>query len=399
MIETLSTYLPPWGSQAHRLIGLDEDAVTLAVAAGLGALRHVDPSSVERLVLVSRNLPLLEGGNGAALLAGCGLPATVAVVEQVGGAPAALEAVASAAAGTLVIGADADPPGREGAGAGAAYLGQAGASLTRGSRVQRSLPVMARDAFGGVADYGDPRLARERGVRVSLHRAGLDAPADAVAGVRGRDLAGLGADDAEALPTTGASSPFFALASLAQRSAGGHIVAVEQASFAAADLATGAIVVARDEPAARALPARHMTGGAEIAISLAAYERAFEAKLRLEAARCRRCGTRSYPPRLRCTSCGSEEPTDAVALPREAEVYTCTTVHTPVPGLATPYSLVLVELGDSGVRVLVHLTDAQPGAAQIGQRGRLVFRRVALRSGVPDYGYGFAPSHQVEVAA
>jgi hypothetical protein len=54
---------------------------------------------------------------------------------------------------------------------------------------------VARDAFGRVADHGEPRLARERGVRVSLDRTGLDAPADAVAGVRGRDLAGLGADD------------------------------------------------------------------------------------------------------------------------------------------------------------------------------------------------------------
>jgi hypothetical protein len=109
------------------------------------------------------------------------------------------------------------------------------------------------------------------------------------------------------LPTTGSSSPFFALASLAQRGAGGRIVAVEQTCVVAAELGTGASVAVRDEPVARALAERHMTGGAEIAISLAAYERAFDAKLRLEAAPCRRCGTRSYPRRLRGTDCGSED--------------------------------------------------------------------------------------------
>ena len=32
-------------------------------------------------------------------------------------------------------------------------------------------------------------------------------------------------------------------------------------------------------------------------------------------------------------------------------------------------------------------------------RGTLVFRRVAVRSGVPDYGYAFLPSVRAEVAA
>jgi len=43
------------------------------------------------------------------------------------------------------------------------------------------------------------------------------------------------------------------------------------------------------------------------------------------------------------------------------------------------------------VRVLVQLTGAPAGSVAIGDRGRLVFRLVAMRSGVPDYGYGFLP--------
>ena len=106
MIHSIGTYLPRWrGASTARVAGDDEDVVTMAVSAGLGALAGstVDVTSV---VLVSRDLPLLEGGNGPALLAGLGLDARTGVREQLGGAPAALEAIADATPGTLVIAAD-----------------------------------------------------------------------------------------------------------------------------------------------------------------------------------------------------------------------------------------------------------------------------------------------------
>jgi uncharacterized OB-fold protein len=98
------------------------------------------------------------------------------------------------------------------------------------------------------------------------------------------------------------------------------------------------------------------------------------------------------PARFRCLGCGSEEPIDTVPLPRDAVIYTATTIHVPVPGLVTPYTLVLVELGDTGVRLLVRLTDAEAGSVAIGDAGSMQFRLVALRSGVPDYGYAFRPA-------
>jgi uncharacterized OB-fold protein len=98
-------------------------------------------------------------------------------------------------------------------------------------------------------------------------------------------------------------------------------------------------------------------------------------------------------------TCGSEGSTEPFVLSRDAEVYSAVTVHVPVPGLTTPYTVLLADLGDTGVRVLVQLTGAPAGAVAIGDRGRLVFRRVAMRSGVPDYGYGFLPTARVEVAA
>jgi len=132
---------------------------------------------------------------------------------------------------------------------------------------------------------------------------------------------------------------------------------------------------------------------------MAAYERAFDAKLRLEAARCVTCGTLAYPERYRCLGCGSEADREWVALPRDAVIYTLATIHIPVPGLATPYTVVIADLGDSGVRLVAQLTGAPPGSVSIGDRGRMVLRRVALRSGVPDYGYAFLPAVRKEVAA
>lgn len=394
-IESVGTYLPRWGTDAARVPGDDEDVVTMAVAAGLQALAGADASTVETVVLVSRDLPLLEGGNGAALLAGLGLPATIEVREQLGGAPAALEAVADAAPGVLVIGADVNG----GAGAAAVRCGTSGVELGLVGRVNRSLPVATRDATGAVTDYADPRLARERGVRLSLDRIGLGTKVAAVAGLARREAASLTEGDPPAVVTSGASAALLALAAVAEHRDGGKILAVEQATVVVAELGSGPVVVQRDEPAPVPKPTTRRGADAEIAISLAAYDRAFDAKLRLEADRCTTCGTLAYPRRFRCLGCGSEAPTETVPLPRDAEIYTLATIHVPVPGLATPYTVVLAELGDSGVRLLVRLTGAAPGSVAIGDRGQLVFRRVEVRTGVPDYGYAFLPSARQEVAA
>ena len=74
-IAAIGTYLPPWGSAAARVAGRDEDALTMAVQAGRAAL-GAGGAGVDHVVFVTRDLPLLDGGNGAALVAGLGLPAT-----------------------------------------------------------------------------------------------------------------------------------------------------------------------------------------------------------------------------------------------------------------------------------------------------------------------------------
>jgi uncharacterized OB-fold protein len=389
MLRSIGTYLPPWAAGRTRVAGPDEDAVTMAVAAGRQALDGVDRADVRSVVVVSRDLPLLEGGNGAALLAGLDLDATVPVREELGGAPAALAAAAEAGAGVLVIAADLQPVGA------AAVLGGAeGVDLVLGGVINRSLPVITRDAFGHSTDYADPRLVRERGLGVSSERLGIGGKVAVVAGLAGKAAASLCEGDAPVLPTLGASAALFGLAALAERRDGGRILATEQATLAIADLGSGDLPVRREELPPLPQERGSLTPGPEISISLAAYERAFDVKLRLEAGRCTSCGTLSLPIRYRCLGCGSEEPVERVPLPRDATVHSQTTIHVPVPSKTTPYTLVLAEIGATGVRLLAPLTGDVAGSTRIGDAGRLVFRRAAVRSGVPDYGYSFLPAQR-----
>jgi uncharacterized OB-fold protein len=391
-VASIGTYLPCWGAPGHRVAGDDEDAITLAVEAGRAAL--IASGAVERVVLVSRDMPLLESSNAAVLLAGLGLDPELEVDERLGGAPATLDAVSSARPRTLIIGTDLNP-----AGAAAILTAERGLQVRTAARVARSLPVRTRNATGDVHDYGDPRLLHERGLVASLAAAWLDTPA-AVAGVEHDRAVELCVGDPAPLPTTGASAGLFALAGMADAGTTGPLVAVEQASLSGMTVSGGVAELHRREPPARPTPVGTHVDGADIPISLAAYERAFEAKTRWEAGRFADPpdgeGTLDFPPRYRLAEDGALA-TDYVLipLPRTGTVYTETTVHMPVPGLRTPYSLVIVELDGVGVRALVKVTGAEPGTVDIGDRGRLALRRVAVRSGVPDYGYMFEPERAV----
>ena len=383
-VASVGTYLPCWGSAVHRVAGDDEDAVTMAIEAGRAAL--TEGGAVERVVLVSRDLPLLESSNAAVLLAGLGLDPELEVDERLGGAPATVDAFSSARPRTLIIGADLAP-----AGAAAILTAERGLQVRTAARVARSLPVRTRNATGDVHDYGDPRLLHERGLIASLAAAWLDTPV-AIAGVDHARAVELCLPGPPVLPTTGASASLFALAGLAEQGQAGPLVAVEQAILSGISVGGGTARIHRREPLPQSQLEGGQVSGAEIPISLAAYERAFEAKVRWEAGRFAGSGELDFPPRYRVGDNGAlATDYELVPLPRTGTVYTETTVNIPVPGLRTPYSLVIVELDGVGVRALVKVTGATPGAVDIGDRGRLALRRVAVRSGVPDYGYAFEP--------
>lgn len=361
----------------------------MAVTAGLAALGSEPPQgpAPHTVVVVTREPALLEGGSSAVLCAALGLTPDTQVVERLGGAAPALDAMATGPPGTLVIGVDVD-----GAAAAGALLVGAEPPLAIVGRVQRSLPVRTRLLDGRRFEDDDPRLVRERSTRASLDLASLPDKPAVIAGLAARDARPFCSGDPPVLPTTGASSPFFAVAAFSRSAGSGAVVAaMEQANLSAATIIGGIDVTAvASDPIDAPKLTRHP--GGDIKIALTAYERAFEPKVRWEAGRCDACGMLAFPPRFRCLGCGSEDSWALTPLPRTAEVYTLATIHVPVPGLATPYTLAVVQLDGVAVRALVTVTDALPGSADIGTRGEMVLRRIAVRSGVPDYGYAFAPT-------
>lgn len=398
-VSSIGTYLPPWSKGGRRVKGPDEDALTMAVAAG----RAADPDAVaQRVVIVSRNFPLIEGGNSAVLLAALGLADDVLVTEVLGGAPAVLDQLVDAAPATLVIGSDDNDTV---VGAAAALTGETGAAVTARARRSRSLPLVARRDDGSRDTYPDPRLQREVGVRATL--ATLDVSGGDLAAVVGVPASQLGGDfDASGTVEESASSAAGAirvLAGAAERNSAGLLIAVEQAAVSVAEIAPGAPRIRRDEVSPRELPKFTIAQGVGIPISMPAYSRAFEPKIRWAAAVFEeRPGIDSapqFPPRFRVDNSGvlasdyRLEP-----LPRTGTVYTHTTIRIPVPDLPSPYSLAVVELDGSPVRALMKVTGVPAGEAAVGQAGCVVLRRIATRAGIPDYGYAFWPGRVAEEA-
>jgi uncharacterized OB-fold protein len=401
-VLSIGTYLPPWTVRDRRVKGPDEDALTMAVAAG----RAADPdATARRVVLVSRDFPLLEGGNGGVLLAALSLPADTPVAEVLGGAPAVLDQIGGAGDGTLVIGADDNDLA---VGAGAVLTGEGGATLTPAARQTRSLPLTARGEDGARHAYVDPRLQREVGVRSTLTRLGLTGN-PVLAAVAGVPLAQIASDfdtsRAVGDATVSAAAIIRLLADAIEAGTSGLLLAVEQSSISAAALTSGdaAPRIARDEFPARELPKTRVADGIGIPISMPAYARAFEPKIRWEAAVFEESpgidAAPQFPPRLRVDNAGRLATEYRLeSLPRTGTVYTHTTVRIPVPDLPSPYSLAVVQLDDSPVRVLLKVTGVPAGEAAIGQPGSVVLRRIAMRAGIPDYGYAFWPGRTLEGA-
>jgi uncharacterized OB-fold protein len=401
-VVSIGTYLPPWTVRDRRVKGPDEDALTMAVAAG----RAADPdATAQRVVLVSRDFPLLEGGNGAVLLAALSLSADTPVTEVLGGAPAVLDQIGTTGDGTLVIAADDNDLA---VGAGAVLTGDGGVSVTPSARQTRSLPLTARGEDGSRHAYVDPRLQREVGVRSTLSRLGLTG-APTLAAVAGVPLphAAHDFDTSHAVgdATVSAAAIILLLTDVIEAGTQGLLLAVEQSSISAADLVVGdeAPRISRDEFPARELPKTRVADGVGIPISMPAYARAFEPKIRWEAAVFEESpgidAAPQFPPRLRVDNAGRLATEYRLeALPRTGTVYTHTTVRIPVPDLPSPYSLAVVQLDDSPVRVLLKVTGVSAGEATIGQPGSVVLRRIATRAGIPDYGYAFWPGRTLEGA-
>ena len=190
----------------------------------------------------------------------------------------------------------------------------------------------------------------------------------------------------------GAAGALFALAKMAEHLETGRLVALDSAIAVAVTIsACGDVRIAHDMRPATPAVYRPQRVGAPLTIpmSMPSYGRAVEQKVGLLGWRCPDCGTEAYPRRDLCLGCRRMGGSEQFALPRRGEVYSTVTVHAPVPGITTPRGLAVVSLPPTSVHVLAHVTDTVPDGCAIGDTGDLVLRLVAIREGVPDYGYAF----------
>lgn len=387
-LTSISTYLPVWNDTAGKpMVGLDEDVLTLAVAAGDALLTADSRTAVARIVLVCARPDFLEGSPVALIPKALGLTSTMPLEQRLGGADATLDAIVGGEPGTLVLAVDPGVP----AGAGAVLLAE-GDAITAAGSISHHLPVVVHAA--GAPDpmvYDDPRLLRERGSRAATNELIGDAEVILVVGVAAGVAKSLSSSAApvELEGLTGAASTIFALASLAEMGGRARVIAIDSGSATAADVGRLTGSVRRVARPRLSRPNLHYLEGT-IPVSLAALDRAQDAKIGFLGGACQ-CGHIEFPPRYRCLVCGAETPTTLVPLGRSGEVYTTVTIHAPVPGMATPYTIAIIELEEPPLRVLAPVADSPPDSVGIGQRGRMVFRRVAIRQGVADYMHAFQP--------
>lgn len=119
------------------------------------------------------------------------------------------------------------------------------------------------------------------------------------------------------------------------------------------------------------------------------YHREIPQRYRLEAGKCKGCGNVNFPPRIVCPECGKNE-FETVKLQDEGTLQTFTIIRVASDtfSLQTPYAVGIVELND-GVKVTTQIADVNFDELKIGQKVKIVFRKIQDegKSGLHCYGY------------
>ncbi len=119
------------------------------------------------------------------------------------------------------------------------------------------------------------------------------------------------------------------------------------------------------------------------------YFREIPQRYRLEAGRCSKCGKVYFPPRGYCGECKSKE-FEMVKLSDTGKILTYTIIRVGPANFSqeTPYAVGIVELND-GVRLTMQIADIDVNKVEIGQKVRIIFRKIQDegKSGLHCYGY------------
>jgi uncharacterized OB-fold protein len=126
---------------------------------------------------------------------------------------------------------------------------------------------------------------------------------------------------------------------------------------------------------------------------VARHWRAAPERYRLEAVKCKKCGSIQFPKRLICPDCGARE-FDTFRLSGKGELATFTIIRVAPTGFVdlAPYAVGIVKM-DEGIQVMGQVVDCNPEELKIGDRVVTHFRRIneESKTGMIMYGYKFVP--------
>ncbi len=121
----------------------------------------------------------------------------------------------------------------------------------------------------------------------------------------------------------------------------------------------------------------------------ARYHREKPQRYRLEAGKCVKCGKVYFPPRLVCPKCRNRK-FRTVNLAEEGKLLTYTVIRVASDKFSkeTPFVVGIVEIGE-GVRLTTQMTDVDIDKLKIGQKVKIVFRKIQDdgKAGIHCYGY------------
>lgn len=419
-ILAAGTYVPPTSVPTRRgavpVCNGDEDAVTLAIEAGLACLSPdsesgVAPVDVEELLLVTSGGQALAGAQAEVVREALGLPectrVNVSSGDGLGAVSALLSGLDAIAAGrvarALVIASEMGDGRSIGAGAAAVLIGcsvQPAVWITdvrtEGAVVYDRWQESAAQLAGNEPRYVTHAI--ERGLAAVLAAAdsetvgSLVVTGAPVSAVRSAGIAGK----ARHVLDFGVAGPLFAIIVGARESGTDFLVA------AATGSRTALLRCAAADDTAQRLAGRVVDdivagGTVEPAVSPMLslpssspfFERSARELLRLEAARCRSCGHIVFPPTQRplCAGCHAAD-FDPHPISRRGSVYTYTVNRFLPVGFGSQMVLILAEL-DDGYRYWAPASGMAAGDVAIGVRVRLSVRRFTDHGGVPVYAMKF----------
>jgi uncharacterized OB-fold protein len=404
----------------RRVCGADEDAVTMAVEAGLAALQSWGgrPQSVDTLVVALHQSEASPdfGVNAHILREALGISDRVRTVVLSGADElSGVEALHIAgAAPSLVIAADEGIGRAAWAGAAALVLEPADAGAGRGvswQEVSRA-SVLTHRRWTGSDNGHEPDLRylahRDRQLLERLSADAADRLGDiaqlhvaAGPGTRLPVTALLGLESIDAPSETvgmGVAGPLVAIVHTALHPASTGVTAVCAIGSGRAvllEINSDAVDSARfawSQTLETTAPSVAQRPGPELSFPLESpfYSRNWGFTLRLEAARCAGCGHVAFPSAQRpvCPKCHSRS-WSTTLLPRDGKVFACLENKFLPEGFPASLVFVLGELSN-GVKYWAPMPpEARGDEVKIGDPVRLALRRFAARDGIAAYAMKF----------